>query len=307
MSRNFRSLIISCALAPLLIGTGALADENRDPSEDDFEHRTDHFIESSLRLGEVEVFGNSGAPAPDGTLQIIPRLVVEEGTRKTARHGSYGFVIRPVIQGDNGIYELDRSRGRTHYTINSGLPTRSKKTRISVSGSKRFIPLDTTRNLRLPEGDYAISEVFYLVSRGPVIKNVGTILPQLEGNGIVSGSGFPGTDFPEIKRYCLSKTTLAFQIKAGETTSFDRLYLRGLPFKSRQWSDHDPILGTDKGLVKAGQIAFTKESEENQSKWMPIAFNAESGMCTNQLSVRTTGWNLPDPDAWGIPVGVFDQ
>lgn len=260
-------------------------------------------MEDSLKLEEIEVTGTreSAKNFDDrGVFSVIPRLVVEEGTRRTARHGAYGMVIRPVVEGDNGLYKLDTTRGRSHYTINSGLPKRRKANKIRVPNSRRFISTDTERNLRLPEGRYAISEVYYIVSRGPA-GNVASlsVAGHISGNSI--GNIFGSADVPEILRYCLSDTTLSFEIDAGETASFENLYLRGLPFRSRQWKDHDPIFGTDKDTTKSGQIDFTQDNEIEAS-WNPIAFDPDSGMCTDQSAVRTAGWDIPNPQEWNLPV-----
>ena len=261
-------------------------------------HFTDGFVERQLKLEKLEVTGSQAdAQGYDdgGVVKFIPHLVVEEGTRRTARHGSYGMVIRPIVEGENGIYELDTSRGRTHYAINSGLPTRRKAEKIRIPQSKRYISVNTARQIRLPEGLYAISEVFYVVQRGPVTDSG---FSTIGSNGFV----FPHRlDDTEFKRYCLSQTTLSFEVHAGEETSLDRLYLRGLPFKSRLWKDHDPIYGTDIGLNKVGQIAFTKEAEE-EKRWMPVAFNPDAGMCRDKSAVRTTGWDMPNPEDWNLPV-----
>lgn len=308
MLNKVQKYFLATVTMATLFASPTFADD-ADTALDDVEHFTDILLNDFLRLEEVEVTGRRGGSdkLDDlGAFTVIPRLVVEDGTRRTAYHGGYGLIIRPVIEGDGDLYKLDTSRGRTHYTINSGLPKRSKPDKIRVSGSKRFIPVDRDRRLRLPEGRYAIAEVYYFVARGPS----GTWLSQT-GSG--PGGQAPPSAFnrvtPEIKRYCLSETTLSFEVNAGETTSLDKLYLRGLPFRSRQWRDHDPIFGADAGIVKAGQIAFTKEAEDAQN-WIPIAFDADSGMCSNQSAVRTTGWDIPNPEEWNLPVSydpTYDQ
>lgn len=285
MRSKMKPVVLSCILAPIIMSIPAVADVH---NGDGIGHFSDGTVESRLKLEKIEVFGersNSEQAIPTGTFSFVPRLVVEVGTRKTANHASYGIVIRPIIEGDNGLYELDTTRGRTHYTVNSGLPKRSRKTKIAVRGTKRFTPVDQFRTLELPEGLYAISEVYFIVIRGP-------------------SPTFTTVSDVEAKRYCLSETTLSFEVKAGEATTLDRLYLRGLPFKSKKWRDHNPIFGTDKGLEQAGKIKFTKEDAEGGENWMPVAFDADSGMCRSQFSVRTTGWDLPDPEAWGLPHNI---
>lgn len=303
MHNKVQKYFLATVTMATLFAFPAFADD-ADTALDDVEHFTDFFVEDTLKLEKFEVTGDRSEVRKfddRGTLEIIPRLVVEEGTRRTARHGGYGLIIRPVVEGGSGFYELDRSRGRTHYVINSGLPKRSRAEKISVPNSKRFIPVNKERNLRLPEGLYAISEVFYIVQRGPSTDGVGVL-------DFTTRVGLSSAD-TEFKRYCLSETTLSFEVNAGETTSLDKLYLRGLPFRSRQWRDHDPIFGADAGIVKAGQIAFTKEAEDTQN-WMPIAFDADSGMCSNQSAVRTTGWDITNPKEWNLPVSydpTYDQ
>lgn len=283
------------AIASVLLTVSSAKAENTGEDRD-FTFLSDNLIDDYLRLEEVEVFSNpqdSTAPSKNGIFSFTPRLVVEEGTRRTARHWAYGMVIRPIVETEDGFYRLDRSRGRTNYIINSELPIRSKPDKIAILGSKRFVPTDQERRLKLPEGLYAIAEVYYIVQRGPLRPFNDAIVHNLLGIGATTSFG----ELPETKRYCLSENTLAFKVNDGSTTSFEKLYVRGLPFKSRQWKDHDPIFGTDTLLAVNDPAGITDEA-----KWVPIAFDSESGMCPSKTSVRTTGWDIPDRSSFNLPV-----
>ena len=105
MLNKVQKYFLATVTMATLFASSAFADD-ADTALDDVEHFTDFFVEDTLKLEKFEVTGDrsEGRKFDDrGTLEIIPRLVVEEGTRRTARHGGYGLIIRPVVEGETGF------------------------------------------------------------------------------------------------------------------------------------------------------------------------------------------------------------
>ena len=272
--------IIIAFLSALLCGCFAYAGEAATNNfDEDKEKRLEEIIVDEARRRSEKL-------PTTGRVNIQPIPVAFSrfhNNRFLFTHNAIEIILRPVRKADNDLYEFDRGTGQPFKAV---LVTLNPDGNISGSRIKR--PDVGERTFTLPEAIYAITEVRYLVS-----------------NKIRLPDDPPHYDF----RFCLADRTIAFDVKAGQTTDLGRLVIRGLETRfKKEDTEHRPILGADAPFVDISNPGFRNKAPEKAAAGI-ISFTPEGALC-REKSKKVPGWFTPDemkdalPDLYARTVSV---
>lgn len=160
------------------------------------------------------------------------------------------FVFSPIEQPDDGPAILYEGEDRARFRSTMFIPGSDGPTRIKIK-----IDRYPTQAVELPGGTYALTEIIYQYFITDSAARV-------------------------VEKFCLSKGSIAFDIRNGETSYLGALAIADIPDNRARYKRHTPIISLSRDVDTITGRASRIEDLQ-LTDFDGITFDPENGICNN--------------------------